>query len=273
MYQKFVSLNGPVLRYGSFVQLKPCYFFPPTAREKESCLCVTCLNIHVLYECVRFNIKDKSFPSSLSEYITSTIVCEHDENLQFPKLDCLSGTCANECKINTSNAIQVNGSLVSYYQFESVVTNVYSKTGQKKEYPRTARIDKKATINDIFDLLIESMKKYICHRYFVINNKFFWTKFCCLYAHPILTIDYSENIQFKPKFEARSAHFSGKQQTLHCCVFEKSGDMKFLYHLSDDKHRDSVMLCIQDIIENYPSVIASGNLVLRSDNCSTQYKS
>ena len=81
--------------------------------------------------------------------------------------------------------------------------------------------------------------------------------------------------QFKPKFEAQSAHFSGKQQTLHCCVHEKAGEIKYLYHLSDDKVHDSVMTfsVIESIIEHDPSVIESGILVLHSDNAPTQYKS
>ena len=107
------------------------------------------------------------------------------------------------------------------------------------------------------------------HGYFVVTDVF-WPKFKSEYPHSILTLDYSENIEFK--FEAQSTHFSRKQQTLHCCVHEKGDDIKYLYHLSDDKIHDSVMTLavIENIIEHDPSTIESGILLLRSDNCPTR---
>ena len=44
-----------------------------------------------------------------------------------------------------------------------------------------------------------------------------------IYRFPVLTLDYSENIALKPKFEVQAAHFSGRQHTLHCCVIESDG--------------------------------------------------
>ena len=45
--------------------------------------------------------------------------------------------------------------------------------------------------------------------------------------------------------------------------------------MSDDTNHDSIMTnnVISSIIESYPDVMKSGKLVLRTDNCSTQYKS
>ena len=77
----------------------------------------------------------------------------------------------------------------------------------------------------------------------------------------------------KLKHEAQSAHFSGRQHTLHCCVLhdqdlaENNPVSQFIYHLSDDTNHDSIMTfsIIEDILKQYH--------VIRSDNCSTQYKS
>ena len=149
------------------------------------------------------------------------------------------------------------------------------KKGQKCTYSCTARVDRKAPLQEVFRLLNDCAQRYIIHRFFVINARVFWQKFWSQYVHTILIFDYSENIQLKLKFEAESAHSSGKQQTLHCCVRERNGDIKYLYHLLDDKHHDSVITfaVIDDIIENDPTVIENGNLMLRSDDCPTQYKS
>ena len=47
-----------------------------------------------------------------------------------------------------------------------------------------------------------------------------------------------------------------------------------MYHLTDDTNHDSVLTfhIIGDIIKKYPEIIKHGKLVIRSDNCSTQYK-
>ena len=49
----------------------------------------------------------------------------------------------------------------------------------------------------------------------------------------------------------------------------------FLYHNSDDTTRNSIMtfIILEDILTNYPQIMSSGHIVIRSDNCSTQYKS
>ena len=53
------------------------------------------------------------------------------------------------------------------------------------------------------------------------------------------------------------------------------GSFDYIYHLIDDTNHDSIMtdLILWDIIEKCCCIITSGHLVLRSDNCSTQYKS
>ena len=48
-----------------------------------------------------------------------------------------------------------------------------------------------------------------------------------------------------------------------------------MYHLSNNTNHDTVMTeaILNDLIANYPEIIESGILTLRSDNCATQYKS
>lgn len=94
-----------------------------------------------------------------------------------------------------------------------------------------------------------------------------------------LHFDYSKNIKFTPKHEAQSAHFSGRQHTFYCCVLQDNENgiatNQFVYDLSPDTRLDRVMTfsIIEDILEAYPQILASGHLIICSDNCSTQYKS
>ena len=65
------------------------------------------------------------------------------------------------------------------------------------------------------------------------------------------------------------------QHTLHCTIIEKGGKIEYCYHLSDDTIHDSAMTfhILIDILEHNEEIAKSGHLVLRTDNCSVQYKS
>ena len=66
----------------------------------------------------------------------------------------------------------------------------------------------------------------------------------------------------------QSAHFSGKQHTLHCAIF-CPGDTIFHYHLSDDTKHDFVfvdkVLC--NLIHQYD--IKNQDVMIQSDNAPT----
>ena len=94
--------------------------------------------------------------------------------------------------------------LYSFYLFERVPTIYYNICGKEVSYIRTTRGDKKETLLEIYDRLGQNAFNYMIHPHAVVSDKVFW----------------SENIALQPKFEAHSAHFSGKQQTLHNIVNE-----------------------------------------------------
>ena len=48
---------------------------------------------------------------------------------------------------------------------------------------------------------------------------------------------FSENIAIKTKSDVEEDHFSGKQYALHC-TFVQPGEVKLVYHLSDDTTHD-----------------------------------
>ena len=53
-------------------------------------------------------------------------------------------------------------------------------------------------------------------------------------------MDFSQNIVLKTKDEAQTAHFLGKQQSLHySIVIDENDTLNYVYHLSDDIGYDS----------------------------------
>ena len=135
---------------------------------------------------------------------------------------------------------------------------------------------------DVYKLFLSCSREYLNHRYHTILDKVFWERYLRDTNLPVVWMDYSVNIKLTEKQQAQSAHFLGKQHTLHDTLIQypkKPEDDKqqyhYVYHLSNDTNHDSVMTgqVVEGTIRNHPEIIESGRLLLRSDNCSTQYKS
>ena len=141
---------------------------------------------------------------------------------------------------------------VSYYEFESVTESYNNKQGEKRFYKRIARVDyKDVKLRDVYARLMEVSKDYLVHRHMTILDKVYWARFLCNVDQPILWMDYSMNIKLTEKNQVQSAHFSGKQQTLHdSLIQDEDGNFDYIYHLSDDTNHDSVLTIkiIEDII-------------------------
>jgi hypothetical protein len=114
----------------------------------------------------------------------------------------------------------------------------------------------------------------LLHRHSVSADVVFWAYLVGKLEQPYLHLDYSQNIALKPKSECQSEHFSGKEQTLHCAVLAYPTRNNYIYHLSDDTIHDAIMTfyVLESIMSEHPELIEGGKLIIKSDNCSTQYK-
>ena len=165
---------------------------------------------------------------------------------------------------------------VSFYQFESVQETYYDKKRKKKFYTRIARRDySDQTVRSVYQRLQNCARSYLLHRYHTLLDKVYWQRYLEEANSAVIWMDYSQNIKLTEKNQVQSAHFSGKQQTLHDSLIQNKGHHHYVYHLSNDTNHDSVMTeaILNDLIANYPEIIESGILILCSDNCATQYKS
>ena len=172
------------LSHSSFNNLKPFYITPPSVRGMESCCSTKCMNPHGLYNAIKKS--SSKFPDWLTEYITSKFNCEKDK--QTFKLDCIKGACES-VKYWMRHLIKIKK--VNYTIFETVSTLYYNKQGEQVSYNRTARVDKKASLHEIYMLLMENAIQYLLHRYFVSTDKIFWSKFQFICTYPICYFDYS----------------------------------------------------------------------------------
>ena len=75
----------------------------------------------------------------------------------------------------------------------------------------------------------------LVHRYHIENDKFQWSKILDTIRQygTINHLDFSENLQFAPKFEPQSVYFNKDQYTFHCTVthsFNEDALNKYIYH-------------------------------------------
>ena len=118
---------------------------------------------------------------------------------------------------------ELNVKKVNYYVFETVTTKYFNKNGKQVSYTRTARVGKNESLHSIIDQLQQLAKNYLLHRFSVVNDKIYWKEFLEATGNHTLWLDYSQNIAFTEKKQVQSAHFSGRQHTLHNTVIQSPG--------------------------------------------------
>ena len=245
----------------TFLKYKPFYITSPTEREKESCLCKKCLNMHLLLDGVNnFRKTIKLSPhNSATEFIENCEVfypgffesAKYEQAIEkFPEFMSQSETL--------------------FYQFE-MKEECYFKNGVKKTYNRTARVDKKEKVSDVVKNILHQAVLYLRHRSHVDNVSKVLPLIKESFDGKYIELDFSENIAMKRKSEAQDSHFSGKPFSLHCAIVEPELP-KYVYHLSDDTTHDSFFVhkVLIDIIERWS--ISNETVIIKSDNAPTQYK-
>ena len=111
--------------------------------------------------------------------------------------------------------------IVNYYLYEKKVEQYFNKDGQKVEYTRTARVDKRDTVSSVVGQLMKNAENYLQHRSYVNNSVTVLPLIRESFKGHYIELDFSENLAFKPKVELQQAHFSGKQFTLHCATLSQ----------------------------------------------------
>ena len=246
--KRFNETEEHSVSLSQFFKYKPFYVLKPTEKEKQSCLCIYCLNPHVILKAINtFRGKCKLPPhNSLTDYLN-----ELDANTDFEEIN-----ATHECK---------------YYEYKRIKEKYYGKDGKEVEYTRTARVDLTAPVCQLVEKLRCNGKVYLKHRSYIDNCSNVLPLLQEAYSGKYVELDFSQNLSLRPKDEVQSAHFSGKQFTLHCAIVEPV-KYRYHYHISDDTKHDPFFVdyVIWDIIQKYD--IQNEDLWIQSDNAPTQYK-
>ena len=150
LYSSFNEKHTPV-SLSLFFRYKPYYCVRPTEKENLSCVCINCLNLHLLLQSIDIYRKSKFLLShnSLTEYINHL---QNGENF----------TEANDekpCK---------------FYSYVRVTESYTGKEGKPVEYTRTAKVDDTKPVKHLVNLIKDGSKKFIKHRTYVTTAPMFF---------------------------------------------------------------------------------------------------
>ena len=161
--------------------------------------------------------------------------------------------------------------ICKYYTYERKTESYEGKEGKEVKYTRPARVDKKDEVSVLVATLIQNSERYLKHRSYADNVNSVLPMKRIGYKGKFVELDFSENLALRPKHEVQSAHFSGRQHSLHCSIVQP-GEIKYHYHLSNDTKHDPVFVdeVLRDIIMMY--YISNEDIIIQSDNAPTQYK-
>ena len=148
---------------------------------------------------------------------------------------------------------------------------------------KTVKVDYEETTQSMFTRLMSITNDYLTHQYQIANDKHAWKEilFTAGKYGTIFHMDYSENISGAPMHESQSSHFNKNQYFLHCAVGHNLNENNevtntYYHHLSDGMRHDYAFTghVIEELIANANTEVGQLEVIrLKSDNCSSQYKS
>ena len=129
IHQQFCKQSGITISLSLFYKLKPFYIGPPTEREKLTCLCKDCQNIHLLLQGVNTYRKTKTMMTHMS--VANYLQEINDDALKTEEYPEVSDT-----------------KTINYYLFE-LKEESYLKNGKEINYKRTTRVERRDRVCDI----------------------------------------------------------------------------------------------------------------------------
>ena len=242
-----------------------------------------------------------TLPDSLSLFYNEQSNCIKGSH-GYWDLNCCAGTC-KDCKSKSVAPLPdtAKGKEVKYNLFVRQKHSFINKKGETKESTRTVRESVTSNSDALYKELCNERLGYLKHRYEEAKENHIWPLVCDTIADigPIYWVDFSENIQVKPKFQPQEQHFNQKQTSLFCTVGMFSSGRKYIYHISDEMGHDvgftaHVMNDLYDTYNVIPTAVSESEVQpsdvqpsdsdaqpgvqqlslfrIKSDNCCAQFK-
>ena len=179
LHQRFNESQETSVSLNTFYNMKPFCCLKPSEKEKQSCLCINCLNSHVILKSINcYRLTKKLTPhDSLTTYFNKMSSGKTFEEMKIKK----------ECK---------------YYEYRRVVESYIRKNGKRIECTRSARVDLSEPFFKLVEKLRELGDNYLKHRTNVNNISSVFPILKENYDGKYIELDFSQNLSLRPKMKS-----------------------------------------------------------------------
>ena len=176
LLQRFNETQEKPISLSTFLKLKPFDCLKPSEKEKQSGLCLNCLNPHVILKSINGYRISHSLVAhdSLTTYLT-----ELEAGKRFEEMD-----ANNNCK---------------YYEYRRVEESCIGKNGERVECTRTARVDITEAVHMLIAKLLGLSKKNLKYRTCVDNCTSVFPLLKESYTGKFIELNFSQNLSLRPK--------------------------------------------------------------------------
>lgn len=256
------------MSYFRFCRFRPFWVKFPTAKSRETCLCIIHENMSLLVRKLKtLNIIN----AASSTDIVKEICCD------FNNEDCLGRlclTCANR-EIQFRN---VDDSIIVYKKWISKKVEILVK-GEKKFCQKTVKEDVESTKENIVSTFKQAMPHFLKHLLNIRHqyNSVEKIKINLGENEVLIHMDFSENYLCKYGREIQSAHFGGSkpQISLHTVMVYTKNEKTSMCTFSENLRHDPFAICahLGPVAEFVKTLIPNLCTVhFLSDGPATQYK-
>ena len=174
LYQQYITTQSNSVSFLVFYNFKPFYCVRPSQKEKQSCLCINCLNPRVKLKAINgYHLSQKLSPhNSFTTYIKQLNRGEQLDEMEAGKM----------CKYN---------------EYDRIKESYLGKEGEPTEYTRTACVDHCEPV--LVNKLLDVSDKYLKHRTYVDNCTSVFPLMKKRYSQKFIELDFPKNLSLTPK--------------------------------------------------------------------------
>ena len=255
-YEQFCQRSQTKISRSTFCSLRPKHVKLFDSFPNNVCLCIYHENVRLLLDALKpyIPLATKTFDFS------SSIVCDTmSEKCMSQK--CL--TCKDKLKIYNPDSSYANMK-VKYYQWQ--------KSGV------TDKVQCSATVQNVFEELVEQTPKFLLHQYVKRKQSAFaeTLRQSVNGSKIMIQLDFAENASLIHQNEIQAVHWTHKQATIFTAhAWISSGISESMAIISDDPVHNKLQVhtyvrkIISYLKEKYPAI---KDVIIFSDGCAAQFK-
>jgi hypothetical protein len=274
LHEKFDAENiESNISYVTFTRLRPFWIRPPTAKDRDTCLCKKHENAQLMADKL---YQLKVLKGKHCENLLQSVCCDVNEKTCMFR-EC-STCCDRDIQFVVDGAPQDN-SVVVWSEW-AATSKDYVKNGETKTAKLTTKTVRRGTLKELKEKFSSTLRNEICRHVYIIRHQFRAyrsLKETVQSNEAVVHIDFSENFACKFASEIQDTHFgaSNRQASIHTGVVYTSDGLQSFATISDSYRHDppAIWSHLKPVLCNLQQTNSDiTDLHFFSDGPTTQYR-